>query len=203
MKKLFLFIVILCGSQLTLAMDHDTEKLVLQQHALALHRIKLQNTFTRGPGFWTNPTDETTTNIFQALTDSKSQREDWYAVTPYIAEFWCTLSNAGFIYFGIQQKSPELVFAGMASIISHSIPKKWLHTIDLLGVALVGLKAAREYKTLWNNPLLLWPLAAAGTINVTDAYLARTKGITWPHVAWHISAALLMNHFLTSLKQAN
>jgi hypothetical protein len=199
-NTLFLLIAVLSTGHLALAMEQDSQK-IMQQHAIAQQHTKTKNLFTRGPGYWTNPSDEITTKTFSALTDEKSQREDWYAVTPYIAEFWCTLSNAGFIYCGIQQKSPELIFAGLASIISHSIPKKWLHHIDILGVGLVGLKAAREYKALYNNPTLLWPLVAAGIINLTDAYLARTKGVTWPHVTWHLSAAVLMNQFLTSLKK--
>lgn len=188
-------------SNLALAMEHDTEK--IKQHMLAQQAMKPTTLFTRGPGYWSTPSDENKTDFLgeSLLTDPTSQREDWYAVTPYIAEFWCTVSNALFIYYGIKQESPELIGAGLASIISHAIPKKWLHHLDILGVGLVGLKALREYKTLYNNPTLLWPLAAAGIISGADTYLARTKGITWPHVTWHISAALLMNHFLTSLKQ--
>src|SRR5438105_3611497 len=75
--------------------------------------------FERGAGYCSNPADEGSALFFKALTAPESQRENWYAVTPYIAEFWCALSNAGFIYAGIKQKSPELVFAGCASIASH------------------------------------------------------------------------------------
>lgn len=157
--------------------------------------------FERGAGYWTTPADEGSTAFFKALTASQSQRENWYAVTPYIAEFWCALSNAGFIYAGIKNKSPELVFAGCASIASHAIPKQWLLYVDKLGVALVVLKAIRERATLQKNPKLLLPIIALGLINGADAYLARNKGFTWPHVLWHLSAAYISNSLLQQIPQ--
>lgn len=152
--------------------------------------------FERNEGYWSNHSDETNTSFFGALTDSKSQREDWYTITPYIAEFWCAVSNIGFIAAGIHCKSPELLFAGTASIVSHTIPKQWLLYVDKIGVLLVLSKVIREYKTLTNNPWLLIPVGMAGIINITDAYLARNKGLTWPHVVWHLSSALLAYDFL-------
>ncbi len=156
--------------------------------------------FEREEGYWTSPSDESRKDFFGKLTDPKSQREDWYKVTPYIAEFWCTVSNAGFIYVGIQNNSPELVFAGVASIISHSIPKQWLLGVDKLGVAVVLSKVIREREILKSNPILMGPLALAGAINATDAYLARNKGYTSPHVIWHLSSALLAYGFLQYIK---
>jgi hypothetical protein len=38
-------------------------------------------------------------------------------------------------------------------------------------------------------------------INMVDAYLARTKGKTIPHVVWHIYAALMADLFLTRVNQ--
>jgi hypothetical protein len=155
--------------------------------------------FERGPGFWSNPKDEADKSFFGTLTDPKSQRENWYKVSPYIAEFWCALSNIGFIYVGLKYNSPELVFAGVASIVSHSIPKQWLLTVDKIGVALVLSKAVREYSTFASNPWLLAPLAIAGTINMSDAYLARNYAQTWPHVVWHLSSAALASEFLKQI----
>lgn len=156
--------------------------------------------FERGAGYWSNPTDEGTNLFFKALTAPESQRENWYAMTPYIAEFWCTVSNAGFIYAGIKQKSPELLFAGCASMVSHAIPKQYLLYLDKLGVALVVLKAIRERAALQKNPKLLLPLIALGLINGLDAYLARNKGLTWPHVIWHLTAAYISNSLLQEIR---
>lgn len=156
--------------------------------------------FTRGPGYWTHPSQETSHSFFTALTPSKSQREDWYKVTPYVAEFWCTVSNAGFVYVGIKHQSPELLFAGCASIASHAIPKQWLLYVDKLGVALVLLKAVREYATLKENLILLIPAITLGIINGTDAYLARNRGLIWPHVIWHLSAAFVCDILLQQMR---
>ena len=160
-----------------------------------------QAMFEREKGYWTNPSDESKKDFFGKLTDPKSQRENWYTVSPYIAEFWCAVSNVGFIYVGIKNESPELVFAGMASIVSHSIPKQWLLKVDKLGVAVVFSKVIREREVLKSNPILMAPLALAGTINAADAYLARNKGYTPLHVIWHLSSALFAHGFLQYIKQ--
>lgn len=156
--------------------------------------------FTRGPGFWTQPTNEKIKSIFGDLTNINSQRENWYSVTPYIGEFWCTVSNLGFLYVGIKHGSPELLFAGTASIVSHTIPKQWLLTVDKIGVLVVASKVIRERQVLKEHPWLLLPVALAGIINFSDAYLARQYGQTWPHVVWHLSSALFADMFLRYVK---
>lgn len=177
------------------------KKIKLGTLFICLMTASAGNAFERNAGYWSNPGDETSTSFFGKLTDSKSQRENWYAVTPYCAEFWCTLSNIGFLYVGIKENSPELLFAGCASMLSHSIPKRWLLYVDKIGVLLVLSKLLREYKTFYNNPALLLPVAALGGINYLDMHLARKKSITWPHVLWHLSAAFVANFLLTASKK--
>lgn len=158
--------------------------------------------FTRTEGFWSNPNDEMCTEFFKTLTDPASQRENWYSVTPYIAEFWCALSNIGFFIAGIKHKSPELMIAGTASLASHTVPKKWLHTIDLLGVAIAFGGIAFKYrKFIRENPRFLLLGGAAGAINAIDAYFARNKGKTVSHVIWHLSAAYLSHIFLKNAQE--
>jgi hypothetical protein len=153
--------------------------------------------FERVEGFWSNCEDESSESYFSKLTDPKSQREDWYKISSYIAEFWCTLSNAGFIYVGAKHKSYELLFAGIASILSHSIPKQWLLHLDKAGVAIVFLKLLKEFNVLTENPeTALILLTSLGVIGATDIYLARNYAKTWPHVVWHLSAALISDIFL-------
>ena len=159
--------------------------------------------FTREAGFWSNQQDELKTDFLGKLTDPKSQREDWYKVTPYSAEFWCTISNLGFIYTGIKNKSPEIVFAGAASIVSHSIPKQWLLYVDKIGVLIALSRIVREYKFIIQQPKYLLLAGAAGLINIIDAYCARNYAQTMPHVFWHISAALLTDYFLKKAKDFN
>ena len=157
--------------------------------------------FSRGPGFWTDQSHENLTGYFEKLTDINSQREDWYQYTPYVAEFWCTVSNVAIIYSGIVNNSPELVFTGVASTISHAIPKQWLLHVDKLGVLVVAMRALKEHRILFENPKLLIPLVGAASLNLIDAHLARTTGATWPHVVWHCASAGLAGHFLNLVSQ--
>lgn len=157
--------------------------------------------FERGPGFWTQPTDEKIKSFFGSLTDINSQRENWYSVSPYIGEFWCTVSNVGFIYVGIKHQSPEMLFAGVASALSHSIPKQWLLTVDKIGVVVVLSKLVREYQVVIKHPWLFATAGLAGVINLADSYLARQHGQTIPHVVWHLSSALLADIFLSYANQ--
>ncbi len=152
--------------------------------------------FTRQKGFWTP--DTPTDGFFTKLMDPKSQRENWYTVSNHIAEFWCAMSNIGFFYVANKHRSPELLFAGLASLAAHSAPKQWLLTVDKIGVLLVLTKCIREYSVVQKNPWLIGPVALAGLINAADAYLARTRGYTWPHVVWHLSSAALADLFLNA-----
>ena len=138
--------------------------------------------------------------IFSNATEPESHRENWYAINPYIAEFWCTLSNIGFLYVGWKHKSPELLFAGCASILSHAIPKQWLLYIDKLGVVVALSKFAREYETIQKQPTLLLPLLGISALNTLDRYVARQHGKTWSHILWHLGAAAIADYALTRLK---
>jgi len=156
--------------------------------------------FSRGGGYWTTPADEARTDVFGRLMDVQSQRENWYTVTPYIAELWCTLSNAGFLYVAYRHSSWETAVAGLASAASHAIPRQWLHTADMLGIATVLTKVARNYHTIRRHPSVIACGAIAGIVNRADAYLARTYGWTWPHVLWHLTAAGCIDYFLSSIE---
>lgn len=163
--------------------------------------VAMGPSFQRGKGFWSTPADEISTDFFSILTPQKSQREDWYAVSRFIAEFWCMVSNAGFIAVGLHQRSPELLFAGIASILSHSIPKQWLLTVDKIGVLVVLTKLVRERQVFIDNPHLCLPLIALGGINLLlDVRIARSRAKTWPHVVWHLSAAAVANYILSYSK---
>ncbi len=158
-----------------------------------------QSLFSRGNGFWTHPRQEYTTDFFYKLTDVNSQREDWYVVTPYIAEFWCAISNITIIYAGVRNKSPELVFAGCASVVSHSIPLQWLLYVDKFGVLLVVMQVLRYYREVMKKLKLIWLLPLAGFFNLLDSQLARRKGLTMPHVLWHCASAIIADYFLRAV----
>jgi hypothetical protein len=155
------------------------------------------NLFTRGPGFWSKSSDEHATGFFQKLTPHESQRENWYAVTPYIAEFWCTASNVALLGVGLYYGSPELIAAGTVSVVSHTIPKRWLLYVDKLGVLCATSKVIRTYPVVLNNPWLLFPIAGVAGVNAIDAYCARKKGYTVPLVIWHCAAAAAAGLYLS------
>lgn len=155
--------------------------------------------FERNEGCYYHKQDERNKDYFGKVLDPNSQREDWYKITPYVAEFWCTVSNVGFLIVGCRYHSAELIVAGLASAVSHAIPKQWLNTVDKMGVALVAIKLAVNYRVLLEHPWLLAPIALAGVVNWVDAYRARKHGETGPHVVWHLTAAAvagLVLHYL-------
>ncbi len=107
----------------------------------------------------------------------------------------------GLIFVGLKYQSPEIICAGLASFAYHSCPKQWLLYVDRIGVAFALLKLAREYQVLKENPHLLALPVAVGAINLLDVYLGQYKGKTWPHAAWHLSAAAMAAYYLSHLKK--
>jgi hypothetical protein len=152
--------------------------------------------YERFPGEWYNAGFINRTDTFGALMPDYSQREDWYAVTPYISEFWCCGSNAGFLYVGYKHRSPEFLIAGAASVASHAVPRQWLLTADKIGAAIAAIKIIRSYKALRIKPWLLVPMALVGGIFLADVFLSQTFHFNWLHPLWHISAACGSNMFL-------
>ncbi len=152
--------------------------------------------FERNEGLFYQPKDEVKKSFFGKVLDPNSQREDWYKVSEYVAEFWCTASNIGFFIVGIRYRSVELIVAGLASAVSHAIPKQWLNIVDKMGVALVAIKVLANYTVILKHPWLLAPLAVAGAVNWMDAYRARKHGENLPHVVWHLTAAAVAELFL-------
>ena len=153
--------------------------------------------FTRGQGFWSSTKGETETNWFKKLSEPESQRENWYKITPYISEFWCAVSNIGFIYVGLKHRCPEIVIAGVASFAYHTCPRQWLLHMDRLGVLIALSKFAREYAVVEEHPNLLILPVLAGAINLLDVYMGQYHGQSWFHAFWHLSAALMADRFLS------
>lgn len=142
-KYLLLFVLILCIP------SHVFSYNLMDLIHAALDRDKgFKTTFTRGGGYWSKPEDEKNEGYFSRLAEEETQREDWYKVSPYISEFWCSISNLPLVYVGLKHQSPEVIFGGLASFAYHSCPKQWLLHVDRIGVGLVFLKFAKEYK-IW------------------------------------------------------
>lgn len=121
--------------------------------------VVLGGELDRGIGYWTRIQDYKINKFFYNPTDKKSQREDWYKVTPYVAEFYSTITNTPMLYVAalhMSQKpigSAALACAGMASAISHAIPRHYLNTIDK--IAAVGAVVGVAYDCNLFDPLIL------------------------------------------------
>jgi len=139
--------------------------------------------FDRGTGYWTFCT------LFELDAEPESQREHWYRVTPYIAEFWCTVSNVPFFLVAWHYGCWQLWLAAIASVLSHAIPKQFLLTVDKCGVLLVLSKLVFHHTVLFHHPWVILLVGMTFAINVLDTHLARQFGWTWPHIVWHVSSA--------------
>jgi hypothetical protein len=134
---------------------------------------------------------------FSQTVPYSSQREVQYQCSPYIAEFWCTLSNIGFLFVGWKNKKIAIFGAGLASILSHSIPLNCLLHLDKLA----ALWAASSLIPYAYHVFQFKPHMTVGltllviTLNAFDYVIANKFPITrpWTHVIWHIGAATYAN----------
>lgn len=128
-----------------------------------------------------------------SLTQPESQREDWYVITNYIAEFWCCISNIGFFivcwYYNWEFKTLPILMAGICSFASHAVPLQTLLYADKLAVII----AVMWYIHLWQKIWYYLPILLA--FNLFDTYCARNYGWTWTHIMWHLVAQYIA--FLT------
>ena len=132
-------------------------------------------------------------NRYKMPTKTSSRRE--YS-TGKIAEFWCSISNVGFIFVALLFADIPLFLAGTFSLFSHTIPSQLIHDLDILGVVLIGIKVAVCLPLLILNPwslLVVLPFGALALgINIIDALFTNKyyhKVGPSIHVAWHLTAA--------------
>lgn len=97
---------------------------------------------------------------------------------------------------------PTLMFAATASALSHAILNQGLHDLDMIGVALIGIKAIQNSSLILSNPQLLLVAAFALAINLVDTNVTRRYPEVvgpWLHVAWHLMTAVAMQQFDSAL----
>ncbi len=136
---------------------------------------------------------------FPLATPPESQREDWYVVSDHIAEFWCCISNIGFLvvcyYHGFTLETYPILTAALCSMVSHAVPIYPLLLLDKAAMYFTGY----AYRHLWRELWFLIPLLFM--CNQIDMVLARRFGWTWPHVVWHLVAAFISHIVLQELKE--
>lgn len=138
------------------------------------------------------------------LMDEKSQREDWFAVNSYIAEFWCFTSNLAILGVGLADKSWYTILAGTMSGISHAIPTKFAHDLDRIGVAAVVGVCVLNYEAILASPETLGWGMFAGVVHGIDAIVSRkygSKAGAKSHSGWHLSGAIALHYLNMTLDQ--
>src|SRR5690242_12616155 len=147
---------------------------------------------------WSEYISESVYRFFSKPTDKKSQREDYYQYSNYLAEYWCTLSNVGLFAVGCYYGDFATLAAATFSALSHAIPSQRLHDLDMLGVVGILGKAVNNYDVILKRKDVIATGTAALAINVIDTILTRKyrdKIGPWLHVAWHIAAAAALGVF--------
>lgn len=133
-----------------------------------------------------------------ALTAKKSQREDYYKYSSYLAEYFCTISNLGLFAVAYYYGDYAILAAATFSALSHAIPLQRLHDLDMLGIFIIFSKAMLNYKVIMERPEVLAWAAGAMTVNILDTVITRThlnKIGPSLHVAWHLAAAFALYKF--------
>ena len=156
-------------------------------------------------GFWRffdKIHEESHFSFLSKLMDLKSQRENWYEVSPYIAEFFCFTSNLAILGVGIYDNSWYTILAGLMSAVSHAVPTQFAHDLDMIGVATVSMVGLYNYSKVINSPRTLYSGLFALTMNAVDTSLSRTYGSAfgpWLHVGWHLTAAYALHNLNVTL----
>lgn len=153
---------------------------------------KKQSEWVRKPGKWYEPgLSEKATGCFHRLMMPHSQRENWNTVSPYITEFWNTLSNVGFFSVGAVYGEPLILGAAIFSTLQHMIPKAWLVKADQNVAMCATLAIGIRYgKGFYNHPLttVSAALGVAGTFAL-DLHNAEHCHYNFPHTLWHVACA--------------
>lgn len=147
------------------------------------------------PQSWKDTLSKSIYSFFTEPTARKSQRENYYQYSNYLAEYWCTLSNLGLLAVGCYYGDFATIAAATFSALSHAIPLQRLHDLDILGVAGVLGKVIANYEVISKRTDVIATGAAALTLNLIDTVVTRKhldKVGPYLHVAWHIAAAIAL-----------
>jgi hypothetical protein len=90
--------------------------------------------------------------FFTHIRDDRHKREEYYQWSPYVAEFFCTISNLGIFAAGAYSAKFSALIAATFSILSHAIPTQLFQTLDQSG-AVFGIlfEAAIQIGLEWDR----------------------------------------------------
>lgn len=140
--------------------------------------------------------------------------EPFFQVTPWIAEFWNTLSNLLFIIIGLARlyelseievwpmeevgiNQLKLAYGlyticGIASAIHHATTPRWTIVIDWMPIAIsIGLNL--YFGFLWSVGFAsVFKVLLALSVLFSD-HICTPINVPWGHCMWHLLAALAID----------
>ncbi len=133
------------------------------------------------------------------LLPPRQLERPFYSISPWIAEFWCTLSNLPFILIGglrLWEGTEIPLFywlflgAGFCSSFHHASCPTWSWTIviDWLPISVSILLGLYEGVFWTVQSVTLLKVAIAFLILLTDHWYTPVP-VPWGHSFWHILAA--------------
>lgn len=124
--------------------------------------------------------------------------EPHFTHTPFVAEWWNTLSNLPFVVIGLCRLwagTPIVglytlfTAAGLCSAYHHAHPEHWTLVIDWMPIATSGLLCLWFGVVTTITAATLFKVALAFAVLVTDNFLGWPMPVPWGHVMWHVLAA--------------
>lgn len=143
-------------------------------------------------------------NTYKKLDKYERKLETFYHISPYIAEFWNTLTNLPFILIGLYSlfnynldwnlkiAYSLLIMCGIGSGIHHASPHKWTIIIDWLPIScsiLFVLWSGIIYSMSFTS--LVYSMIAFSVL-ITD-HICTPISVPWGHCLWHILASIAVN----------
>jgi len=138
--------------------------------------------------------------------------EPLYLVSPYIAEFWNTVSNINFIYYSLRYGPYSnhklgylfLANAGICSMIQHGTMLWWSWYVDMFGIYL--MLSWCVYNRVWQHVSRKNMIYAALLFAIQSIdNMGWLRFIPPPnvHMLWHLNIANVAHYSLMELDEAS
>lgn len=141
--------------------------------------------------------------------------ETAYQVTPYIAEFWNTVSNAPLSVIGLLRLienrggDPDIqvayflmILMGICSAIHHATTPRWTIVIDWIPIASMMIWSVITWNLALISPAVIAEIVLALAVLYSD-HLLKIIPVPWGHVMWHLLAALSVDAFIQNMQKVH